>query len=217
MDKTIVITLDKLARFANNATEKFVAKEEGKVLSSNDFTNDQKEKLEGLENYVLPQASAEVAGGIKVGAGLSITEDGILSATGGGTADAVEWDNVVGKPSDLLQAGDVYSKEEIDAKVGEVYSKEEIDAKVSDMYSKEEIDAKVNAVYKFKGSVDGLVALPTEGNTLGDVYNLKDTGMNVAWDGTNWDYLGIDVDLSGYVQAEDLIEATDEQIDALFA
>lgn len=191
MDKTTVITLDNLARFANNATEKFVAKEDGKGLSSNDFTNDQKEKLEGLENYVLPQASAEVAGGIRVGAGLSITDDGILSATGGGTADAVEWDNVVGKPTDLLQAGDVYSKEEI--------------------------DAKVNAVYKFKGSVDGLVALPTEGNTLGDVYNLKDTGMNVAWDGTNWDYLGIDVDLSGYVQAEDLIEATDEQIDALFA
>lgn len=191
MDKTIIITLDKLARFANNANEKFVAKEEGKVLSSNDFTNDQKEKLEGLENYVLPQASAEVAGGIKVGAGLSITEDGILSATGGGTADAVEWDNVVGKPTDLLQVGDVYSKEEI--------------------------DAKVNAVYRFKGSVEGLVALPTEGNTLGDVYNLQDTGMNVAWDGSKWDYLGIDVDLSGYVQAEDLIEATDEQIDALFA
>lgn len=191
MDKTIVITLDNLTRFANKANEKFVAKEEGKVLSSNDFTNDQKEKLEGLENYVLPQASAEVAGGIKVGTGLSITEDGILSATGGGTADAVEWDNVVGKPTDLLQAGDVYSKEEI--------------------------DAKVNAVYKFKGSVEGLAALPAEGNILGDVYNLQDTGMNVAWDGSKWDYLGIDVDLSGYVQAEDLIEATDEQIDALFA
>lgn len=191
MDKTTVITLENLTRFANNAIEKFVAKEEGKTLSSNDFTNDQKEKLEGLENYVLPQASTEVAGGIKVGAGLSITEDGILSATGGGTADAVEWDNVVGKPTDLLQAGDVYSKEEI--------------------------DAKVNAVYKFKGSVEGLVALPVEGNTLGDVYNLQDTGMNVAWDGSKWDYLGIDVDLSGYVQAEDLIEATDEQIDALFA
>lgn len=191
MDKTTVITLDNLTRFANKANEKFVAKEEGKVLSSNDFTNDQKEKLEGLENYVLPQASAEVAGGIKVGAGLSITEDGILSATGGGTADAVEWDNVVGKPENLLQVGDVYSKDEV--------------------------DAKVNAVYKFKGSVANLAALPAEGNTLGDVYNLQDTGMNVAWDGSQWDYLGIDVDLSGYVQVNDLVEATDEQIDALFA
>lgn len=191
MDKTTIITLDKLARFADNVNEKFVEKEEGKVLSSNDFTNDQKEKLEGLENYVLPQASADVAGGVKIGAGLSITADGILSATGGGTADAVEWDNVVGKPENLLQVGDVYSKDEV--------------------------DAKVNAVYKFKGSVDNLMALPAEGNTLGDVYNLKDTGMNVAWDGSQWDYLGIDVDLSGYIQAKDLVEATDEQIDALFA
>lgn len=191
MDKTTVITLENLARFAENATNKFVAQEEGKGLSANDFTDIQKEKLESLENYVLPQASADVAGGVKIGAGLSITADGILSATGGGTADAVEWENVVGKPEDLLKAGDVYSKEEV--------------------------DAKVNAVYKFKGSVENLTALPTEGNTLGDVYNLKDTGMNVAWDGSNWDYLGIDVDLSGYVQASDLVEATDEQIDALFA
>lgn len=191
MDKTTVITLENLARFAENATNKFVAQEEGKGLSANDFTDIQKEKLESLKNYVLPQASADVAGGVKIGAGLSITEDGILSATGGGTADAVEWENVVGKPEDLLKAGDVYSKEEV--------------------------DAKVNAVYKFKGSVENLAALPTEGNTLGDVYNLKDTGMNVAWDGSNWDYLGIDVDLSGYVQTSDLVEATDEQIDALFA
>lgn len=191
MDKTTVITLESLARFAENATNKFVAQEEGKGLSANDFTDIQKEKLESLENYVLPQASADVAGGVKIGAGLSITEDGILSATGGGTADAVEWENVVGKPEDLLKAGDVYSKEEV--------------------------DSKVNAVYKFKGSVENLAALPTEGNTLGDVYNLQDTGMNVAWDGSNWDYLGIDVDLSGYVQASDLVEATNEQIDALFA
>lgn len=191
MDKTTVITFENLARFAENATNKFVAQEEGKGLSANDFTDTQKEKLESLENYVLPQASADVAGGVKIGAGLSITEDGILSATGGGTADAVEWENVVGKPEDLLKAGDVYSKEEV--------------------------DAKVNAVYKFKGSVENLAALPAEGNTLGDVYNLQDTGMNVAWDGSNWDYLGIDVDLSGYVQASDLVEATNEQIDALFA
>lgn len=191
MDKTTVITFENLARFAENATNKFVAQEEGKGLSANDFTDIQKEKLESLENYVLPQASADVAGGVKIGAGLSITEDGILSATGGGTADAVEWENVVGKPEDLLKAGDVYSKEEV--------------------------DAKVNAVYKFKGSVENLAALPAEGNTLGDVYNLQDTGMNVAWDGSNWDYLGIDVDLSGYVQASDLVEATNEQIDALFA
>ena len=52
------------------------------------------------EAYVLPVANQTTLGGIKVGAGLSITADGILSATGGGgTADSVNWENVVGKPT----------------------------------------------------------------------------------------------------------------------
>ena len=40
------------------------------------------------EQFVLPIANQTTLGGIKVGAGLSITADGILSATGGGTADS---------------------------------------------------------------------------------------------------------------------------------
>ena len=48
----------------------------------------------GGSAYTLPIASADVLGGIKVGAGLTISTEGTLSATGGGTADAVEWNNV---------------------------------------------------------------------------------------------------------------------------
>ena len=51
------------------------------------------------EAYVLPIANQNTLGGIKVGAGLSITAEGVLSATGGGTADSVNWENVVGKPT----------------------------------------------------------------------------------------------------------------------
>ncbi len=50
-------------------------------------------------DYNLPVANQNTLGGIKVGAGLSITADGILSATGGGTADSVNWENVLGKPT----------------------------------------------------------------------------------------------------------------------
>ena len=47
----------------------------------------------------LPIASADTLGGIKVGAGLVVTGDGTLSATGdGGVADSVAWENIVGKP-----------------------------------------------------------------------------------------------------------------------
>ena len=51
--------------------------------------------------YKLPIANQTTLGGIKVGAGLSITADGILSATGGGVADSVAWENVVGRPTKL--------------------------------------------------------------------------------------------------------------------
>ena len=53
--------------------------------------------------FTLPVASNSVLGGIKVGSGLAITRDGILSATGGGTADSVAWENVVGRPTNLSQ------------------------------------------------------------------------------------------------------------------
>lgn len=84
-----------------------VDKVEGKGLSANDFTSAEKTKLAGLENYTLPAATADVLGGVRVGAGLTINQ-GLLSATGGGTADAVDWDNVQNKP-DLALKSDLTS------------------------------------------------------------------------------------------------------------
>ena len=51
-------------------------------------------------------------------------------------------------------------------------------------------------MYKYKGSVASVSALPTTGQRTGDVYNIETAsiyggaGMNVAWDGTKWDPLG---------------------------
>lgn len=53
----------------------------------------------------IPIASDTQLGGVKVGAGLSVTENGVLSATGGGTADAVEWNNVLDKPTTIAGYG----------------------------------------------------------------------------------------------------------------
>lgn len=63
-------------------------------------------------------------------------------------------------------------------------------------------------VYKYKGSVETYADLPTSGQQVGDVYNVKqadpdhniEAGDNVAWDGTAWDILAGDTDLSGYAQ-----------------
>lgn len=79
-----------------------VDKVDGKGLSTNDYTTAEKNKLSGLKNYELPTASASTLGGVKVGGGLSIT-NGVLSATGGGTADAVDWENVQNRPTKVSQ------------------------------------------------------------------------------------------------------------------
>lgn len=73
----------------------------GKGLSSNDFTNADKTKLDGLSNYSLPTASASLLGGVKVGAGLSINDAGVLSA---GEAGSVTWEHITGKPDVALKS-----------------------------------------------------------------------------------------------------------------
>lgn len=59
---------------------------------TSDLTND--------SNFVsnTDYATSSKGGVVKVGSGLSIT-NGVLSTTGGGVADAVEWDNVLNKPN----------------------------------------------------------------------------------------------------------------------
>lgn len=58
-------------------------------------------------------------------------------------------------------------------------------------------DSKVASVYKVKGNVNTFADLPSSGNTIGDVWNTLDTGMNYVWTGTIWDALGGIVDVSG--------------------
>ena len=79
-------------------------------------------------------------------------------------------------------------------------------------YTKSETDTKINAAvasaYKYKGGVTA-DKLPTSGQVVGDVYNITNdssygkAGMNVAWNGTTWDALGSNVDLSNYVTTSD--------------
>lgn len=79
-----------------------VDKAEGKVLSSNDYTDEEKSKLGGLEKYTLPVAGTETLGGIMVGAGLAMS-NGVLSVTGG-KADAVEWEDILNRPELALKS-----------------------------------------------------------------------------------------------------------------
>lgn len=69
----------------------FVEKEKGKGLSTNDFTNTYKSKLDGIatgaNKYTLPKASGSTLGGVKVGEGLEIDSNGVLSAASSGGSE----------------------------------------------------------------------------------------------------------------------------------
>lgn len=69
--------------------------------------------ITGTPSFDLPIASATTLGGIKVGAGLTIDSSGILSATGGGEADSVHWNNIVGKPSTFTPSSHTHTKAQI--------------------------------------------------------------------------------------------------------
>lgn len=74
--------------------------------------------------------------------------------------------------------------------------------KFGDYYTKGEVDDKLASIYRFKGSVAAEDQLPTQDQVIGDVYNVEDTGMNVAWDGKKWDKLGSVINLTPYATTE---------------
>ena len=74
----------------------------------------------------------------------------------------------------------------------------------------------MSAVYRYKGTVANEEALPASAE-IGDTYNLQDTGMNVAWNGTAWDPLGADIDLSRYYSKEELKPIENSEIDDIVA
>lgn len=186
-----------LLYFWQKIVNAFVKKDGNKVLSDNNYTTAEKEKLAGLNNYTLPKATASTLGGVKVGAGLEVGEDGTLNATGGGTADSVDWSNVQNKPTKLSE----FQNDSGFQTASQVQSA---------------IKSATSTVLRYKGTVANREALPSNAE-VGDTYNLQDTGGNVAWDGTKWDDLGETVDLSGYVQESELIAITNGEIDSIVA
>ena len=72
----------------NNGTNGTDGKSAYEIALDNGFTGTESEWLDSLKGQdgaaTLPVATASVLGGIKVGSGLSITQEGVLSSTGGG-------------------------------------------------------------------------------------------------------------------------------------
>lgn len=159
----------------------FVAKEAGKGLSTNDYTNAEKEKLSGIEaganNYTLPKASASTLGGIKVGAGLEIKDDGTLNSTFGGTADSVDWSGVQNKPTTVAGYGitDVEPGAEVNVQAdwnvndtssdAFVKNKPSIPSKVSDLENDNNYQTSAQVASAVSGKADKATTLAGYGIT----------------------------------------------------
>jgi hypothetical protein len=84
-----------------------------------------------------------------------------------------------------------YTKDQTDANIKVVS-----DDLANNYYNKSQVDSKFTSVYIFKGSVDTIEDLPTEGNIIGDVWNVRKNDTNYAWTSEGWDALGGTAELS---------------------
>lgn len=84
-----------------------------------------------------------------------------------------------------------YTKDQTDANIKVV-----ADDLANNYYNKSQVDSKFTSVYIFKGSVDTIEDLPTEGNIVGDVWNVRKNDTNYAWTSEGWDALGGTAELS---------------------
>lgn len=165
-----------------------VDKEEGKGLSSADFTSAEKSKLARLSGYVVNIADNMIP----------TTDSGRITyafknertGSNGNTQS-----KVIEIPAATTSAAGLITAEGFN-KLTELPTSEEIDQK---------INTAIGSVYRVKGSVANYEALPKNNVTIGDVYNLEDTGANYVATSTtpDWDKLSETVDLNGYLTKTD--------------
>lgn len=102
-----------------------------------------------------------------------------------------------------------YTKDQTDANIKVV-----ADDLANNYYNKSQVDSKFTSVYIFKGSVDTIEDLPTEGNVIGDVWNVRKNDINYAWTSEGWDALGGTAELAsltsnGLMSKEDFAKLQD--------
>jgi hypothetical protein len=203
-----------------------VDKEDGKGLSSNDYSTTEKEKLagiaEGANNYSLPTASSSTLGGIKVGSNLNINNgvlSGIMSSTDktklngiaeGAQVNVIESVKVNGT---ALTASDKVVNITVPTNTNQLTNG-------AGYQTASQVQALIaNAGHLKRLKVDSLPTTGDEntiymvlksGSSSGDVYS------EYMYIDNAWELIGSSsADLSGYVQSDDTI--TNAEIDTIVA
>ena len=209
--------------------EKYVAKEAGKVLSTNDFTNEYKTKLDGIEagankTVVDESLNTESTNPVQNKAIATKLEE-ITSQ--GGEPNTIETIKVNGSPlePDGSKAVDI----SVPTKVSQLQNDSgyQTAANVEQTLTSKNYATKsdISSVYKAKGSVETYAELPSSNQQIGDVYNVETAdsahnvkaGDNVVWTGDEWDVLSGTVDLSNYYDMTTYPLCQNTDIDEMFA
>ena len=103
--------------------------------------------------------------------------------------------------------------------VDQVADQAEIDAFCAAQAYTDEKIASLGSVLEYKGNKT-YAELPTEGNDVGDVYNITadyaekgiKAGDNVVWNGSDWDVLSGPIDLSGYYDKSEVDDKLDNKL-----
>ena len=176
-----------------------VDKVTGKGLSTNDYTTAEKDKLNGIQSGAQVNPKIIVDGNSREIIVYMLDDDnGTLLMSYNGTSPD---DEMIAVPLASAAQGAIQSLSE--ALAGKVDAEDGKGLSTNDYTTAEKnklaafgaastyaLKTDITNMYKYKGSVATVSALPASGNTTGDVYNVEATGMNYAWNGTAWDALG---------------------------
>lgn len=283
LNKPVIPSIDGLATVEEVTTGLAgkVDKVEGKQLSTEDYTSEEKEKLAGLANYDDTAVKAQIAqevedrqaadssltaaiglkqNAITVDGQKLVLTDGVLLELG---ADVVvmqnPWDpqlpdrrhivlknhdSIVGTMTtgdngtlimmskwDKVDVGTTKAQMNLNSPDGVIQVNDEAVvvtsanigeyAPVTDLsgyYTKVEVDQKIAGVLTYKGVLATAEELQSvEAPVTGWVYHITTTGAEYAYNGSEWEELGSEVDLSAYAKTEDVtaaIEAAKTEVEA---
>lgn len=181
-----------------------VDKEEGKGLSTNDYTNEEKQKLAGLQDYTLPVATSGALGGVKSGSDISVDASGNVTVPGLASKAPLASPAFTGTPT-APTAGTDTNNTQI----------------ATTAFVQAAVAAAVEGITGFEFEV--VASLPDTGEA-GKIYLVSNGGgsQNIydefIWVNNAWEKIGTTaVDLSGYWSKTELVAITTTEIDAMFA
>lgn len=201
----------------------FVAQETGKGLSTNDFSNEFKQKLTELNE----NAQENVIEKISVnGVELQVSEKGVdISVPTGALAslDKIGQAQLEDALLTLINGKATAATTLAGYNISDAFTKDEVNEAISTA-----VGNAIAGVYKVKGTI-AFANLPSEGMKEGWIYNISDAfttntsfvegvgkgypaGTNVVWTENGWDCQAGTYDFSDFLMESDLVDLTEAEI-----